>query len=134
MNETRIIQKLFFSFFLIFFFITKNMQSLENNPLFNFPIALILPNDNIFVIHEDGISILDSSSNFITNVVNFTVSEKISSEYSFLKTTIAKFENDYIVVLMQEKIYFFDYKGSFIFKNEGYLPLCLEKLLSNSPY
>ena len=120
MNATRIIQKLFFSFFLISFFIIKNVQSLENTPLFNFPIALILPNDNIFVVHEDGVSILDHSSNLITNVVNFTSSEKISSDYSFLKVTIAKFENDYIVILMQEKIYFFDYKGTFIFKTSGY--------------
>ena len=98
MNITSKIQKLFFSFFLISLFITKNVQSLGNTPLFKFPIALILPNDDIFIIHENGVNILDPSSNIITNVVNFTDSEKISSEYSFLQVTIAKFENDNVVI------------------------------------
>ena len=116
---TERIQVLLFSFLIIFPFISKQIKSLDDTPYFTFPVAIILSNDNIFVIHESGVSIYDPSSNLISNVVEFTNSEKIS-DYSFLQVTISQFENDYIIAVINYMIYFFDYKGSFIYKTNGY--------------
>ena len=113
------IHELLFSFLIIFVFIPKQIQSLDDTPYFTFPVAIILSNDNIFVVHESGVSIYDPSSNLINNVVEFTNSEKIS-DYSFLQVTISQFENDYIIAVLNYMIYFFDYKGSFIYKTNGY--------------
>ena len=45
----------------------------------------------------------------------------IKDDYSFSRVTMSPFENGYIIALINEYIYLFDYKGSFIFKTGGKL-------------
>ena len=108
----------FFVFFLLFFFLFKQIKSSNYIPYINYPFALILSNDNIFIIHQNGVSIYDSTfSNLISDEIVFSDTEKITSIQSLSKITISQFENGYIISLINDKIYFFDYKGNFIFNS-----------------
>ena len=110
-----------FRFFLLFFLIIKQSKS-SDSPSINFPYSIILSNDNIFVIHENGVSIYDSTfSNLISNEVIFS-GTKINHEYYLSKVTVSQFENGYIIAIILDEIYFFDYKGSFIIKTTQNLP------------
>ena len=120
--EYKISKKLFtiFSFFLFFGFIFK--QSMGTNPDLSFPFATFLSNDNIFVIHQDGVSIYDSTfSNLISDEIVFTSSYRIQYEYHYRMVTISKFEDGTIISIINNKIYIFDYKGSLIFESSQYI-------------
>ena len=71
-NNLFIIKKILF--LSSFFFIFKTVLSLY----FNFPTSIQLKNGNIFIIHQNGISITDS--NFTKIIINVTQNEIISSK------------------------------------------------------
>lgn len=98
----------------------KVVNSSNSNITFNYPLSVLLSNENIFVIHEDGVSVYDSTlSNLISQEITFTDSEKSNYIYYFSSVTVAQFENGYIVCIINHFIYFFDYLGTFIFKDES---------------
>ena len=108
----------FLVFFLLFFFLFKYIKSSNSIQYINYPFALILSNDNIFIIHQNGVSIYDSTfSNLISDEIVFSETEKLTSKQSLSKVTISQFENGYIISLINDKIYFFDYKGNFFFNS-----------------
>ena len=112
-----------FLFLLLFFLIIKQSKS-SDPPLINYPYAIILLNGNIFLIHQNGVSIYDSTfSHVISDEVIFSDTEKINHDYYLSKVTVSQFENGYIVALINDYIYFFDYKGSFIFKSTQMMSL-----------
>ena len=115
-NQKPIIKFNIFLIFLIFVLIIKQSKS-SDSPLLYYPYAIILSNDNIFVIHQNGVSVYDSTFSYlISNEIVFSETEKIKSDYYYSKVTVSQFENGYIIALINDYIYFFDYKGSFIFK------------------
>ena len=120
--EYKISKKLFtiISFFLLFGLIFK--QSRESDLDLSFPFATFLSNDNIFVIHKDGVSIYDSTfSNLISDEIVFSSSNIIQDEYYYRMVTISKFEDGTIISIINNKIYIFDYKGSLIFESSQYI-------------
>ena len=71
-----------FTFFLFLFLRFRQNKSTNSIPYINFPNAIMLSNDNIFIIHQNGVSIYDSTlSNLISDEIVFSDSEKIISEY-----------------------------------------------------
>ena len=111
----------FYSFLLLVLSISfKIINSEKSNIYLDFPSGIMLSNDNIFVIHQNGVSIYDSTfSKLISDEVIFNDTEKIIYEYYLSKITIEQFENGYIITIINDYIYIFDYKGTFIFKSTG---------------
>ena len=81
---------------------------------FNFPHAFKLDNKNIFVIHQLGITICDETfTESIKRVITFSESEQIKTDASLSRVTSIKAEN-YVICLINDKIYFFNKEGNFI--------------------
>ena len=122
-------KKIFIFCFFLFFYKFKQSNFIDI-PYINLPYALFLLNDNIFVIHQNGVSIYDSNFNkLIKNEIIFSESEKTEYNTSFSRLTVSQFRNGYIISIINDKIYFFDYKGSLIFEST-------EKIIDNNimPY
>jgi len=109
----------FFSFLLLVLSISFKIIKSENSSIYlDFPSSIMLSNGNIFVIHQNGVSIYDSTfSKLISDEVIFNNSEKINHGYYLSKITIEQFENGFIITIINDYIYIFDYKGTFIFKS-----------------
>ena len=118
-NKITKISSINFSFLLFFLSISFKIINTENSTTYlDFPLGIMLSNDNIFVIHQNGVSVYDSTfSKLISDEVIFSDSEKIIYEYYLSKITIEQFENGYIITIINDYIYIFDYKGTFIFKS-----------------
>ena len=108
----------FFSYHLIYIII-----NLLNIPLsistisFSYPKAVTLKNGNIFVIHQYGVSICNSSfSEIIKDVFTFSTDEQISNEDYLSKVTIAQFDDGFIIAAILYKIYIFNINGEFEFR------------------
>ena len=86
--------------------------SVINNISFSYPNSITLKNKNILVIHKYGISICNlDCSIIIKEVKSFSVSEQISNEEKLSKVTISQFNNGYIISIIIDKIYIFDFYG-----------------------
>ena len=125
-NKITKISSINFSFLLFFLSISFKIINTENSTTYlDFPLGIMLSNDNIFVIHQNGVSVYDSTfSKLISDEVIFSDSEKIIYEYYLSKITIEQFENGYIITIINDYIYIFDYKGTFIFKSTGKIDDC----------
>ena len=106
-----LIEKLF-PIFLIFQFFHK----VDSSVFFNYPYYLTLSNDNIFLIHYKGIDIYDSSFNKINQIIQFSGDEEMTEEI-FAKIII-KYDNVYILSIINDKIYIFNNEGKFLYKSE----------------
>lgn len=110
---------IYFFFYIISFFCILNMDNLS--PQFNFPGSITLLNGNVLIIHQDGIDIYSSSlENKIDNIYNFSEYEKIDSN-KVIKIIISRFSPSnygYIISIINDQIYIFDYKGNYLYKNE----------------
>ena len=83
---------------------------------FIYPYSLVLSNNNIFVIHKTGISICNSDlSTILENITYFNGSDEIT-ETSLSKVTTV-FEEDYIISIINIKIYIFDEIGNFLYNS-----------------
>ena len=108
--------KQFYRKILLYILLIKIIELSNSSPYFNFPFSIKLSNDNIFIIHQDGVSIYNSDlSILISDEIIFNDTEKITSEYSLSKITLSQYDNGYIIALINDKIYFFDYKGISIY-------------------
>jgi len=105
--------KLFMIFLFFLFFHTVN-SSFEDYPFY-----LSLSNDNIFIIHHEGIDIYDSSFNKIEQIIQFSGDEKLT-EKSFEKIKI-KYDNEIILSIINDYIYIFNNEGKFLYKSENKL-------------
>ncbi len=111
---TNIISSLFFKIFIIFTMI-KHYLNVE----LIYPKSISLASGNIFVIHKDGIDIYDSSmKNLVSNILNFTNSEKLNED-NLASVTISKFDeindNGIILCIIINKIYIFNYDGKLLY-------------------
>ena len=82
------------------------------------PSSIYLTNGNLFVIHKTGIDIYDENLNFIKTSMTFSIDEQISTD-KLSKIAISKFEDGYIVCLINDLIYIFDNEGNFKFKENS---------------
>ena len=78
----------FFSYYLLFIIINLlNIPLINATISFSYPKAATLKNGNIFVIHQYGVSICDSScSEIIADVITFSTDEQISNLRLFIKS------------------------------------------------
>ena len=84
---------------------------------FNYPYGLTLSNGNILVIHQKGISITNKySTKILKNVIIFSENEEITSETSLSKIATA-FEYEYVISIINDKIYIFDENGTFLYND-----------------
>ena len=105
--------KLFIIYLFFLFFHIVN-SSFEDYPLY-----LTLSNNNIFIIHHEGIEIYDSSFNKIGQIIQFSGNEKLT-EKSFEKLKI-KYDNEIILSIINDYIYIFNNEGKFLYKSENKL-------------
>ena len=83
---------------------------------FKYPTSTLLKNKNILVIEENGIFICDNSfTNIVNTIKSFTEDDKITLEK--LSTVILINKEDYIISLIDSKVYFFDPEGNLIPQN-----------------
>ena len=98
--------KHYFYFFLILLIINISKSS-EAFLYFNYPYAFKIKDKNIFVIHQDGITICDPTlKRIIRNETIFEGTDKINSDASLSKVTTL-YENGYIICLIT-------FSGSFL--------------------
>jgi hypothetical protein len=106
----------YFFFFLLIINISKSSQAFL---YFKYPYAFTIKDRNIFVIHQDGITICDPTlKRIIRNETVFASSEKISSDSSLSKVTTL-YENGYIICLINDYIYIFDEEGNLKLKSSN---------------
>ena len=85
---------------------------------FKFPYAFKLNNKNIFVIHSLGITICDETfTETIKRVLTFSDSEKITTDRALSKIASVQ-EDEYIICLINDRIYIFDLEGNLLKKND----------------
>ena len=130
MNSKCIISiKLIYLIFILF-----NSFSIFSSLSFSFPNAVTLIDENYFVIHKYGISICDSSfSKIISNITISTNTELISNENDLYKIEIKMFQNGYILSVIFDKIYIFDYNGNKKYTSNSLIPQNV-KHLALTPY
>ena len=106
----------YFFLFLLIINISKSSQAFL---YFKYPYAFTIKDRNIFVIHQDGITICDPTlKRIIRNETIFESSEKISNDSSLSKVTTL-YENGYIICLINDYIYIFDEEGNLKLKSSN---------------
>ena len=90
---------------LLFFIISFKLISSNNSTLyFTFPTAIILQDENIFIIHQKGASVIDPNlETILINSYNFTDDEQIT-ENNLAIVSIAQFEN-VVSILIKKNIF-----------------------------
>ena len=105
---------------------------------FTFPSSVSLLNGNVFVIEKNGIFVYNEQlTNIIYNYA-FEENEKINNVNS-LSNVIIRYKRNYILYLINSKIYFFDDKGENILitdklimdENISYITLTLIGTIGN---
>ena len=103
-------------YILVFIILSLKEYSIISYNILNYPYGLYLPNGNIFVIHQNGISIYDHLfTNKTKDVLTFSEKDKLkTSDLSRITTT---FEDDLLFCLIKDKIYILNNKGNLLFHN-----------------
>ena len=83
---------------------------------FDYPYSITLSNDNIFLIQKTGIDIYDKSLNKLNQAFEFSGEDEISEE-KFSNITI-KYNNEYILSIINDKIFIFNNEGKLLYKSE----------------
>ena len=90
---------------------------------FKFPFAFKLNNKNIFVINQLGVHICNHDyTKVINQVVTFSDSEKITTDEALSKVS-SIYEDNYIICLINDKIYIFDDEGNFLKKSSDIITI-----------
>ena len=84
----------------------------------NFPSAISLLNGNIFVVEKKGIFVYDEQLKNIIYNYNFKEESEQINSLSSLSAINIKLKNNYIICLINLKVYFFDYEGKLIKETE----------------
>ena len=109
-------QYYYFFFSLLVINISISSQSFLS---FKYPYAITIKDRNIFVIHQDGVTICDPKlKTIVRKEIIFEDSEKINSDGSLSKVT-SLYENGYIIILINDYIYIFDEEGNLKFKSSS---------------
>ena len=81
-----------------------------------YPYSITLANDNIFLIQKTGIDIYDQYLNKLNQIVEFSGEEEITEE-NFSKIAI-KYNKDYILSVINDKMFIFNNEGNLLYKSE----------------
>ena len=120
-----------FNFFIII--LISNIISTDSKLAFNYPTSIALENKNIFVIEENGIYICDPNLNEkLKTIKTFSETEKISSPEK-LSTVILIRTNYFLISLINYKVYFFDYKGTYAYNSDTLIKDFSPKSISLTP-
>ena len=107
---------LIYSFLIIYIITSSNVFSF---PFYNVQIAE-LSNGQKLIIHKLGIDIVDKDYNqYIRNEIIFSNEEQISLADKMKNVIIKKFEDGYLICLINDKTYIFDNLGNFLSKKEN---------------
>ena len=98
----------------IFLHIINQIKSILS---YDYPHSLTLSNGNIFLIHQEGIDIYDSSFKKISQIMKFSGEEEMTKEI-FAKIEL-KYDNEYILSIINDKIYIFNNEGKFLYKSNN---------------
>ena len=103
---------------------------------FKYPTAIVLKNDNIFVVHSQGIDICDSLLQ--TNQRKLTFDNEITEE-DLSKITLSKYSDDKFLLLIINYLYVFDENGNQLASKEvlingEYYTLSAYKITSGPKY
>ena len=107
---------------------------------FAYPNAITLKNGNIFIVHQDGITICDDNLKEIIKNVTIFSSQKLNNEEDLCKVSIDQFDDGYIFCFVFNKIYIIDNDGELEFNetlisnNDIYSTLALEKVDNKTYY
>ena len=105
-----------FNFFIII--LISNIIRTDSKLAFNYPTSIALENKNIFVIEENGIYICDPNLNEkLKTIKTFSETEKISSPEK-LSTVILIRTNYFLISLINYKVYFFYYTGTYAYNSD----------------
>ena len=104
----------FYFIFLIFTLFIILLVPCNSFISFPYPSAVSLLNSNFFIVEQKGIYIYDSEFKNIIYSFPFTEEEQINNLYQ-LSEVIIKIKNDYLICLINSKIYFFDELGTQLF-------------------
>ena len=112
------------------------------NISFSYFNSITLKNENIFIIHQNGICICDSSfTHIIKNIYTFEENERINNEENLSKVEILQFDDGYIISIIIDKIYIFNVNGELDFKSDTiiekenlYYSLSKHKVIDNTYY
>ena len=104
--------ELYFFFFILIFFSFFKMYKLDS-------LAITLLNGNLMKIHEIGIDIYNSSFNYLVkNIYNFTENNTV---FNNIISIFPPEDYGYIISIINNQIYIFDWEGNFLYKNESKL-------------
>ena len=85
---------------------------------FTNPLSIYLSNGNLFIIHKYGIEVCNK---YLTEIIKSQIifeEEEFITTQKLSKVILSKFEDGYIISLINNKIYFFDEEGNFLYKSE----------------
>lgn len=117
-----------YSFLLNLFLFSSLFDNYYSQITYKYPNAITLLNGNIFLIHENGIDIYDSSlSKKLTGVITFDKDEKILfDDLSLITlTSFTESDNGYIIGIINNKIYIFDKEGTSKYISQEILEILL---------
>ena len=107
---------LLYSFIIIYIVTSSNVFAF---PFYNVQSAE-LANEQKLIIHRFGIDIVDKDFNqVIRNEITFSSEEQISSADKMKNVIIKKFEDGYLICLINDRTYIFDNLGNFLSKREN---------------
>ena len=110
---------LYMVFKLIIFFSIFDKYNLISS--FQYPKAIKLLNENIFIIHKLGIDIYDSSiTKKIKSIITFREEDIIKNYDIYNKITISKFNEssyEYLFTIINDKIYIFNSEGEILYNS-----------------
>ena len=115
--------RLFYNIYFLFYILefVSFIKICKALPDLKFTKSITLLNGNIFIIHQNGISIYNSSLNgLIENITYFSEDLLINNHSQLDKVTISRFNETnygYIISIINNIIYIFDYKGKML-KND----------------
>ena len=87
------------------------------------PIVTTLFNNNLLIIHKEGIDVCDQRFNKIKESINFISSDEQITIDTLSKISISKFTNEEIICLINDKIYYFDKFGNCLIEEKKNLPI-----------
>ena len=84
---------------------------------FTYPSAISLLNGNIFIVEKRGILVYDSQMQDIIYNYPFQENEEINN-LNLLSNVVIKSKRNFVICLINSKIYFFDYEGKLLKETE----------------
>ena len=95
----------------------------KGNSLISFthPSAISLPNNNFFIVEQNGVYVYDQNLANVIKSYSFSDSEKIEHLYQ-LSEIIIKYKNDYVICLINSQVHLFDNQGNRLCVTDNLIP------------